>query len=656
MRCLLLLFLVAGTAFAAEPPVVKRLKNEKIRATSAALSAPPKAKIIKDAGLNTVVTWSYFLQGCPVAPKKDNEPLYDPAALPRSKTMRNEIRLAAKDNMISLPLLWFHKDTVPVMAQKNYRRAVTSEGRLCKVTPCPADRVYWDELVKPFFLYMAQIQKEEGASGGAAVDLEFYAGELTGGFTYGRGMDGCFCDDCFGEFLKRNNVAFDPAAFPPESRWEYLVKRGQYQDYLDDLAGRVTERTAAIRGEVRAVKPDFVFAVMPGGEGWYFDGLARGFGSADIPMLMFSETEYFGGWSARSAACLENIRSKQLPVLLVGGLTVSAYNAEGLAAKVLELAEKCDGYWLYYGESLFSKSPKIIERSFRPSEYALREPGPRYWQAITAVNERLDAGFSVSAAAGSGRELGNADIFPGKASADGIAVPDQAGDAKGRLDGQWVLGGVELTGKTKDVPLKKSADSTVLQEIPNGFMLDLNGRGERETFTYKQTVAVTPKQKYRIRMDICTDDVSFPLNGFEITEAYSKNPYFRHWASSTGGEWKYFERTVTPYNNKVDVRLLVSGATGKVGFRNIVFEELRDFDLTGAGLPELPSTIVLDNPEPVGVEIINPETGLGYFKLENGVNDLRYLKALYPGMPAAIRVSGEVGKDCRNLKTDIRTR
>ncbi len=636
MKNILLLtaMIACGAALAGEPAVITRLKTEKIRGTSAALAGDVKVKVMKDAGLNTAVTWSYFLKDCPVAPKNANEPLFDPAALPQSKAMRNEARLAAKYDMISLPLLWFHNDTVPVLAQKNYRRAVMSDGRLCKVTPCPADAVFWDDLVKPFLLHMAEIQKEEGASGGGAVDLEFYAGELIGGFTYARGLDGCFCDDCFGGFLKQ-----DAKNIPLEARWEYLVKRNQYQAYLKHISGRVAERTAAIREAVHAVKPDFVFAVLPGGDGWYFDGLGKGFGTADVPMLMFSESEYFSGWSTRSAEYLKNIRENNLPVLFAGGLTVSAYNAEGLGAKMLEMTDKCDGYWLYYGESLFSATPKIVERSFRPSEYALREAPKRYWQAVTAANKWLDSGSALS----SGAAVTLAII-------DGIAVPGEPMAFKGQLGDNWTLVPVELTGHTKELPASNEV-KLPWTKTAEGFLFDLTGKAPGY-FSLKQTVDVTPKQKYRIRMEMRTENVS-SSNGFEITETYSKNPYFRHWEPSTNGEWRSIERMVTPYNPKVDVRLLVSGTTGKVEFRNIAFEELREFDFTSAKLSEMPSVLVMENPEPVGVEIINPETELGYFKLENGTNDLRWLKTLYPALPAAVRISGEIGKDCRTLKIRI---
>ena len=638
---------------AAEYPVVTRLRTEKLRVMTAGIGNSAKAKILKNAGLNTFFTFAYILHGAPVKQKTASGDLVSAPNLPRLKVIRNEAKLAKKHKLITMPLIWFNKKTIPILQQSLYRRFVSARGKQYKIAPCPLDETYWNKFILPIICAIAQVQAEEKCDGGVALDQEFYSGDLIGGYCYGEGEQGCYCDKCFGDFIKKHEHKFNKSKFPLEDRYLYICQKYSRKQYFNYLEQKLAKQIKIIAAKARKIKPDLLLGQLCSGN-WYLNGMAKGLSAPGLPTIILSEAEYSHGFNKRSQKHISHLKQASFPYLYAGGLIISRFNAKGLGAKAAELAQKTDGYWLYHGETLFAKNVKIV-KSWLSSEYVLREPASRYWSAIKITNVWLDKKVKLPELAKTKSETFLTEKIFSPAT---TVVPVRSGLKL--LKPQKQQGGIlinpyfalpatkgwNLEGGIRQIDYYKTKDK---KEI----ILQLSPESLKEGALW-QNCKVKIKQKYRFSAEFKIENVAAPRVGFQFIEPYSKNSYVTILASNANDQWEFKKWCVSPYNPLLGIKILAQGKSGRVLVKDPKLEEIYPITVNSNTLQIEPgkkiNNIELKIQRNIACELVNPESNLAYFKMQSGNNDLRYLGTIFPDSPVKFRLSGEISTATRVIK------
>lgn len=600
-----------------EPAVVTKLRREKIRMNSSAAQPVSRAEKLRETGFNMVMGWSGIHSGVKPDDTGKNGALVSENNMPRLRFLRNEIAVAKAHGLIPIPLMWYHKETQQLMDRTAYEKC-RSVGYGVQKTPCPLDSVYWDRLIKPTLKIVAGVYKELDASGGMMLDQEFYAGGYPG-FTYGGAEDGCYCDSCMKQFFQAVGEEVDLSK--AGKRLEYIVRRGYtLEDYQGVLEVRLARKLREIMREVRSVKPDFLVGLMPGMGNWYTNGVARGMATPGMPVLITGEGEYFIGYNQHSRENQEKLRKWGWPALYLPGLTISSYNAEGLGAKTVEAAQQSDGYWLYYGEMFFSKNPRIITDGINPSEYALRESADRYLAAMKKANAYLEKHPAPSVPPASCALFPDFDSPDFKITADGITFSDSA-EVPVNL----------LTAKPRYV--KGIATS------PGGGVIFNMGKQGSNQAVWNATVE--PGRKYRMAMNAKASGLSLPVAGFRILEG--EKIIAQSLLGCDGSpDWKELAKVFTPKADKIRVMILAYGETGTFEFKDAHLASVVPLRVTSARLTGKNDALKLGIGGKIYAELVNPVTKLAYFRLIDGVNDLRLLWAIYGDLPQTVRFSGDI--------------
>ncbi len=600
-----------------EPAVVTKLRREKIRMNSSAAQPVSRAEKLRETGFNMVMGWSGIHTGIKPDDTGKNGALVSENNMPRLRFLRNEIAVAKAHGLISIPLMWYHKETQQLMDRTAYEKC-RSVGYGVQKTPCPLDSVYWDRLIKPTLKIVAGVYKELDASGGMMLDQEFYAGGYPG-FTYGGAEDGCYCDSCMKQFFQAVGEEVDLSK--AGKRLEYIVRRGYtLEDYQGVLEVRLARKLREIMQEVRSVKPDFLVGLMPGMGNWYTNGVARGMATPGMPVLITGEGEYFIGYNQHSRENQEKLRKWGWPALYLPGLTISSYNAEGLGAKTVEAAQQSDGYWLYYGEMFFSKNPRIITDGINPSEYALRESADRYLAAMKKANAYLEKHPAPSVPPASCALFPDFDSPDFKITADGITFSDSA-EVPVNL----------LTAKPRYV-------KGIATSPGGGVIFNMGKQGSNQAVW---NAAVEPGRKYRMAMNAKASGLSLPVAGFRILEG--EKIIAQSLLGCDGSpDWKELAKVFTPKTDKIRVMILAYGETGTFEFKDAHLASVVPLRVTSARLTGKNDALKLGIGGKIYAELVNPVTKLAYFRLIDGVNDLRLLRAIYGDLPQTVRFSGDI--------------
>lgn len=600
-----------------EPAVVTKLRREKIRMNSSAAKSASRAAELRGTGFNMVMGWSGIHTGIKPDDTGKNGVLVSEDNMPRLHFLRDEIAVAKAHGLIPIPLMWYHKETQQLMDRTAYEKC-RSVGYGVQKTPCPLDSVYWDRLIKPTLKIVAGVYKELDAPGGMMLDQEFYAGGYPG-FTYGGAEDGCYCDSCMKQFFQ--SVGEDVDLSKAGKRLEYIVRRGYtLEDYQGVLEVRLARKLREIMLEVRSVKPDFLVGLMPGMGNWYTNGVARGMATPGMPVLITGEGEYFIGYNQHSRENREKLRKWGWPALYLPGLTISSYNAEGLGAKAVEAAQQSDGYWLYYGEMFFSKNPRIITDGINPSEYALRESADRYLAAMKKANAYLEKHPAPSAPPASCALFPDFDSPDFKITAGGITFSDSAAVPANLLTAkpQYVKG---------------------IEKSPGGGVIFNMGKLGSNQAVWN--AAVEPGRKYRMTMNAKASGLSLPVAGFRILEG--EKIIAQSLLGCDGSpDWKELAKVFTPRTDKIRVMILAYGETGTFEFKDAHLASVVPLRVTSARLTGKSEALKLGTGGKIYAELVNPVTKLAYFRLIDGVNDLRLLRAIYGDLPQTVRLSGDI--------------
>lgn len=234
--------------------------------------------------------------------------------------------------------------------------------------PCPLSSEYWNRVVGD----RAVIAAEAGLAG-MVVDMEMYGADSA------RYPGPCFCDRCWEAFVTEHLEGVEAEKTALADRPAWIAANELAEDYARRQELEVTAILEGIRARVRAIEPDFLLGNLLGPES--LPGLARGFGTPEMPALVFSELEYHGDVSG-VAERVARLGEEGYPVWYVPGLWLKPVTPPELPALLRSAAPISGGYWLW---STAAFSPD----AGGPFSHADSYSHDDYWRAFGQANEGL---------------------------------------------------------------------------------------------------------------------------------------------------------------------------------------------------------------------------------------------------------------------------
>ncbi|MCX7421566.1 MAG: hypothetical protein NT013_18750 [Planctomycetia bacterium] len=237
-----------------------------------------------------------------------------------------------------------------------FRREVTLAGIIHQHTPCPADERYWQRVVLPRCLMVAQMSRVRKNIAGVVLDLEMYGADHAG---YGAA---CACESC------RAGAGSDaPTALLNWQRQE------------------LTRICREVSSKVHQVNPKFQFAATHLEEPYpFFEGVALGLGTPEVPVVCAAERTYAEGYTPEVDQTQLRFRKLKAHVQYLGGMSLTHFSANQVGPQLYALGSHGSGFWLYTLGSLAAPNEQV------PENYRVSDPQDDYWAAFRSASSELD--------------------------------------------------------------------------------------------------------------------------------------------------------------------------------------------------------------------------------------------------------------------------
>jgi len=254
---------------------------------------------------------------------------------------------------------------------RDFVRYVDHQGTEYLRTPCFTDGDFWAKAVTARFTAIAIALRGKNL-GGICLDVEMYGADFSG---YHRP---CYCDACFSRFRRSRGEA--GGLSPARDRAKSLAESDLAQAYWDLQVNQVEQHAAACRKALHAIAPKVRIGVLHlDWESPMHHGLARGFGTEQLPVICLSERTYSSGYDEYVAKAQQRFREIGAYVDLLTGVWHSRFPAENLAEHYYHLAKDALGYWVY-----------TMQTFETPNYSPLPGSHESYWNAIKTANAELD--------------------------------------------------------------------------------------------------------------------------------------------------------------------------------------------------------------------------------------------------------------------------
>lgn len=355
-------------------------------------------ELARKSGLNVASIQypaAYYKDTSSRPPIKSEEDL-NPDAV---KQMKEVVKKAKKAGIIPLFSIYTLNGAMAQEIQKhNFSPFVDERGFPLNPAPCPRDRRFWFELMLPQWTSVARALQEEDWAGGITMENEFYA-TASLGWWYPK-YRSCYCDSCFNDFLKTKKIKIEKLPDYKE-RANFITKNGLDKEYYQFMESEIAGIFKEMTGKVRKICPAFLVAQYPYISTPFCNGVIEGAGTEKLPVILFSNDEYFSGFRSFSEKKIEELKFKKYNnVLYAGGLSIGYYNPVEYAMNALKLLQFADGFWIYWGGCLFDAnwkqrmpgSPDYEKISW---EYRLQAEPKEYWDALEKVLKSYDSKESL---------------------------------------------------------------------------------------------------------------------------------------------------------------------------------------------------------------------------------------------------------------------
>jgi hypothetical protein len=193
----------------------------------------------------------------------------------------------------------------------------------------------------------------------------------------------CYCNHCFKDFCAGKGIEAPELASAARAPW--IEEHGWREEYRVQLQNRIESLASELREKVHAVAPGFLLGFYPTPSNWSLVGVARGFSTEEVPILLWATDTYGGGGADRIPAnWREQYAGQGINARYIAGVLLRRYSARNLAANLYFSSQVCDGYWLF---TTFTLNRPQSEHK---GDYYLASGTPQeYWDAIARGNREI---------------------------------------------------------------------------------------------------------------------------------------------------------------------------------------------------------------------------------------------------------------------------
>ena len=328
------------------------------------LSGPEFYKPAAGAGLNCVLNKRGF------SPDAPDDGLGFHAA---------EARACAEHGIKYFAFINFNSPTERGYIGRRYTAMIDAEGRVYPNTPSPLDREFWNQSIRRRWVQLAELAREQPLAG-SAIDFEMYESEIV---FYDR--VGCldYSDLAFHGFWADRQAPAPPVAPGDRARW--LKEQGLAGAYEAYYRRELESICRDIEQAVHQANP----ALVIGFYSWdyhspFYESCARGFGTPQMPALLWPGTTYSSGYSTREVDDqVRRLRDLGAHAVFIPGLWLWQFDPENLAAHAYLSARAAGGYWLY---GIYSMWAETARKRKVPHVDA-----PAFWAALKRANNEIAA-------------------------------------------------------------------------------------------------------------------------------------------------------------------------------------------------------------------------------------------------------------------------
>lgn len=237
--------------------------------------------------------------------------------------------------------------------------------------PCPFSEETYKKLIHNRVVDLANCSKTSFIYG-IILDTEMYGGDFIT-YTYL-----CYCGNCWKCF--QENCPNTPY-IENVGRQNYLSKFGLMTRYKTVLVQHIANMVRKTISEAETINPKFRVGVLKLDDfNPFTEAIAKGFGAAINPVIVFSEYTYCDGYTPYLEETIRKFKDMGVNFEFAPGLWQDKFPTSVLPAQYYYCAKHSDGYWIY---QMLSLNPAIWKDP-------LPAPRDRFWEAIRIANTELD--------------------------------------------------------------------------------------------------------------------------------------------------------------------------------------------------------------------------------------------------------------------------
>lgn len=263
------------------------------------------------------------------------------------------------------------------------RLYVREDGEQAKVVVCPRDPILWEAGLFGRAIPLARCSLVHPLVGGFLSDFENYGAYGEGAFD---GLSYCYCDVCFGDFLKAKGIGEDIKDVAPSGRKHWLESRGLLEDFKHWEEEEVARVCRSQRERVDAINPNFLLGGYPNLEDYPLAwSMGQGFATERAPFVCMPENTY-SGIRVVTTGIYEMARERGMPVFVAPGIRPIFNPPQRCLTELFIMGTVTDGYWLYE-EVPYHQI--FLERT-QPLRFELAGTPEEWTELVTSANKEID--------------------------------------------------------------------------------------------------------------------------------------------------------------------------------------------------------------------------------------------------------------------------
>lgn len=303
---------------------------------------------------------------------------YNGGSFEELKRIKGWAEAAQKWNLDFYPIINFAGLVERNSMKGKYRNEVNISGVKLDNTPCPLDDEYWRVVISDRIEEIASLSKEVPIKG-ILIDLEMYGADH-GLYT----NTSCFCDDCFNKFIEIECLDLDTEVMP-EERWSWIEKNQLENVYFNYLECRLTQLANPYLSVARKENPNISLGFLHYGNHWFFNGLAKAWGTPQLPVLILCERTYSSGYTEYIPGIQNLLKGKGISAFYIPGVWMQKYypTPSSISAHIYHMSINSSGYWLFTSYSLYADEEKLT------GDYRIAGTQEEYWDALKLAHSEV---------------------------------------------------------------------------------------------------------------------------------------------------------------------------------------------------------------------------------------------------------------------------